>query len=143
MKDELVGAWELATAERRMEDGRIDYPLGREVKGLLIYLPDGRMSAQLLRANRQNFQSQDVWGGTPDELRDAFTSYTAYFGRYTWNPQMAVVEHHVDASLYPNWTGGIQRRFVTIEGGKLELATEPVVAGAARGVFVLVWKRCA
>jgi hypothetical protein len=53
-----------------------------------------------------------------------------------------IVEHHVDVSLFPNWIGHVQRRFVDLTGNELVLES-PVITDAA-GISVtprLRWRR--
>ncbi len=136
----FVGAWHLVSYERRLEDGTVDYPLGQDLKGLLIYLENGNMSVQLMLANRTKFQSNDMWTGTAEEYRDAFTTYTAYFGRYTVHEDESFVEHHVDGSLFPNWSGGVQKRFVSFGEGTLTLSSEAGILGSQKCTVSLCWR---
>ena len=77
----LVGAWRLVSCETRADDGSIDYPLGRDADGLLIYTDDGHMSVSLARSGRQPFAAGDILGGTGDEKARAVESYISYLRR--------------------------------------------------------------
>lgn len=50
----------LVSYEARAVDGsdEVVYPLGEHPQGIIMYTPDGFMSAQLMRPGRPNFQSQ-------------------------------------------------------------------------------------
>jgi hypothetical protein len=43
----FVGTWRLVSLEARSDDGRVDYPLGRDALGVITYDAQGHMAAQL------------------------------------------------------------------------------------------------
>ena len=50
LREQLVGAWTLSSCvERDIETGVENHPLGERPLGLILYTPDGYMSAQLQR----------------------------------------------------------------------------------------------
>lgn len=83
--------------------------------------------------------------GTPEEYADAMRSYIHYSGTVEVDAESGQVLHHVDGSLFPNWKGGIQRRFYEFseDGDRLELTTAPLPFGEATAVGALAWKRTA
>jgi hypothetical protein len=47
LREQLVGAWELTSfVERDIETGVENHPFGEHPLGLILYTPDGYMSAQ-------------------------------------------------------------------------------------------------
>ena len=50
LRDQLVGAWELIeySAHLPNDPSNKKYPMGPDAKGIIMYTPDGYMSAQLL-----------------------------------------------------------------------------------------------
>ena len=50
-------------------------------EGLILYTPDGYMSAQLSAADRPNFESDDMYKGKPQDYVAAGLSYLAYSGK--------------------------------------------------------------
>ncbi len=109
--DKCIGAWRLVSAEFRTEDGAIaEPPYGPEPQGLLMYDAQGSMSAQLAQKGRTAFAIADRMAGTTDEIKAAFESYHAYYGRYKIDEREHVVTHTVIQSLLPNWVGTEQRR---------------------------------
>jgi hypothetical protein len=52
------------------------YPLGERPMGIIMYTPDGYMSAQLMRSGRPNFASDDWFNGTTEEYREEAVSGT-------------------------------------------------------------------
>ena len=53
-----------------------------------------------------------------------------------------VVEHHVDVSLFPNWIGDVQKRFVDLVGDELVLASPLITDATGTSVTPrLRWRR--
>jgi len=140
--DKFVGAWRLVSAEFRAEDGSIaQSPYGPEPQGILMYDAQGSMSAQLAHKNRQPFAVPDRMAGTPEELKAAFESYQAYYGRYKVDEREHIVIHTVTQALLPNWVGTEQRRHYQFKDGKLILRTLPITIGGKRLTGELVWEK--
>ncbi len=140
--DKFVGAWRLISAEFRAEDGSpAESPYGAQPQGLLMYDAQGSMSAQLAHKDRRPFAIADHMKGTPEELKAAFETYQAYYGRYKVDEREHVVIHTVTQALLPNWVGTEQRRHYQFKDGKLILRTPPIVIGAKRLTGELVWEK--
>jgi len=105
---ELVGTYRLLAFENYADDGEVARPFGDDPKGFIIYSAEGYMSAILMRADRPNFAAGDILGGTDEERVDAFSSSSAYAGR--WEIVGDQIIHHLDVTTYPNWTGTDQPR---------------------------------
>jgi len=141
IQDDLAGTWTLATSEFRWSNGEIADLYGPDAVGLLIYGPRGRMSVQIMRANRPAFVSGDLRSGTPEEARAAFEGYVAYFGSYDVDEAAGTVTHHMRGSLFPNWVGQDLVRFYEVAGNRLTLRTPPMPAAGKSFTGVLVWER--
>ncbi|KVD50804.1 hypothetical protein WT97_19650 [Burkholderia sp. MSMB1459WGS] len=142
LRERLVGAWRLVSYEIRPCDGSPSaYPLGRDVRGWILYTPDGYMSAQLMAAGRPRYTNGDLQGGTDDECAAAARGYIAYSGPF----QVAddgTLTHAMDVSLFPNWIGDVQQRAVMLDGDRLQLGTVAPVRIDGREVdAVLLWAR--
>jgi hypothetical protein len=135
----LLGSWRLVSCETEAADGSIDYPLGKHAVGLLMYTDDGHMSVSLAHADRQPFATGDLLGGTRGEKERAADSYVSYCGRYEYRDD--VVTHHVELSLFPNWSGQDQKRRVELNGGRLTLEAPPTVIRGIEQRARLVWER--
>jgi hypothetical protein len=72
LREALVGAWRLLScAETDVATGEIFLPMGERPQGLILYTPDGYMSAQLSASDRADFSSGDMYRGTPEDyVRD-------------------------------------------------------------------------
>jgi hypothetical protein len=83
LRDQLVGAWELTSfIERDIATGVENHPFGKHPQGLILYTPDGYVSAQLQLPERPPFADEDPLHATPDEYAAAGRSYVAYSGRF-------------------------------------------------------------
>lgn len=140
--DQLLGPWELVSYQLELDTGRIVHPLGEDAVGLIVYTPQGRMSVNMMRPGRATWASPNPAAGTESEIAAAAAGYLAYGGSFTVDETSSVVEHHVDVSLFPNWIGDVQKRFVDLAGDDLRLES-PVITDAA-GTSVtprLCWRR--
>ena len=110
-----------------------------EWDGLLIYTSDGFMSAVMSKLARPRFASDNSRAGTPDETKAAFDGYLSYCGRYTFLGDRVV--HHVEMSMFPNWSGGDQQRFASLQDDRLILAAQPVMSAAEEWTYEIHWCR--
>jgi hypothetical protein len=126
------------TPSGRREDR---YPFG-DTAGLIMYTPDGVMSAQLMRRSRPEFASGSWFDASDDELRAAASGYIAYSGPFPVD-EKGTVTHKVGVSLYPNWIGQPQPRVVDlratpwcsrrpIRSGRRARTSTPTSPGAAQ-----------
>ena len=95
----LLGSWRLVSYEARDSEGRVHYPLGENVSGLLVYDGGSNMSAHVMRNDRPLFAAKDPARGTAAELRAAFEDYGSYFGTYTIDQTRQTVTHQVRGCL--------------------------------------------
>jgi hypothetical protein len=139
----LIGAWTLVSYEsRRTDGGGTAHPLGPDARGLIMYTPDGFMSAQIMRAGRANFAAPDLHAAGDDEFASAAEGYLAYCGPFTVSADGGMVTHRVSVSLFPNWVGGVQARVAALSASRLELSSpEPVLINGEQRTVHLVWQR--
>jgi hypothetical protein len=102
-RQEILGAWALISYENRdMNGALIEYPLGKDAQGLLIYTDDGYMSAQLMRCDRAAHDRPSGAGGRPAESAAVARRYLAYSGPFEVDEEAGTVRHHAGISLYRN-----------------------------------------
>lgn len=135
IEDLLLGAWSLVTWEIE-DDGSTQFPLGRDAAGQLMYTPDGRVSAQLVRAEQPAFASDDWQAASAAEMQSAWPSYFGYFGRFSIDQAEHAVVHHIDGSWFPNLVGTDQVRRYDISGDELILD-----ADTPWGTVHIVWRK--
>ena len=137
--DALVGAWRLVSWENRAADGQVTYPMGTDALGSLLYTASGRFSVTISRRGRAGFAAGDLLSGASEEKAQAVEGFVAYAGRYSFHGDRVV--HHVELSLFPNWVGTDQQRWVVLAGDRLILSASPLLLAGTQQVPRLVWER--
>jgi hypothetical protein len=110
-----------------------------EALGYVLYAADGRFSIAISRRDRAGFAAGDVLGGTTEEKARAVEGFVAYAGRYSFHGDRVI--HHVELSLFPNWVGSDQERWVELAGDRLTLSASPLLLAGKQQVPRLVWER--
>src|SRR5690606_4308548 len=143
LREKLIGAWKLVSYEERPTDGSESfYPMRENPKGIIMYTPDGYMSAQLMHPVRKNFESGDWFRGTDSEYREEGSTYIAYTGPFHVDEEKKTLEHSMFISLFPSWTGQTQPRVVRLEGDYLHLSTAaPIMSSGKEVNSHLTWIR--
>ena len=135
----LVGTWRLVSWENRSAvDGRVSYPLGRDVVGYIMYGDDGYVSVATMRSDRAKFATEDLLGGEAQERAQAAGTYVSYCGRHEFRGDTVI--HRVELSLFPNWVGVAHERLVEAKGNRLTLSTRPILLGGVRQTAHLIWE---
>ena len=143
LREQLVGAWKLESYVEVPVDGSEPfYPLGKNATGIIMYTPDGYMSAQLMADTRQEFVSGDWFNGSPEEYIEEAKTYIAYSGRFFVNEETQQLEHEMMVSLFPNWIGQQQQRIVSLDGDTLKLGpASPIMSKGKLVMSQLIWTR--
>ena len=136
VKSRFIGVWKLLSCERKRKDGSITYPYGEKPVGRITYDRAGRMSAQLMKPGRKQVSQGAIRDATIEEMREAVTGFTAYYGKFDVDTAAGVVIHHVEAALTPRWVGTDLKRAYEFSGNRLTLT-----ATDSDGVIRLVWER--
>ena len=137
--DALVGAWRLISWENQAADGQVTYPMGTDALGVLLHTASGRFSVTISRRGRAGFAAGDLLSGTTEEQARAVEGFVAYAGRYSFHGDRVI--HHVELSLFPNWVGTDQERWVELGGDRLTLSASPLLLAGRQQVPRLVWER--
>lgn len=117
----LVGAWSLLECAEIMQDGAKRLPFGDRALGQVVYTAGGRMSAQLVRADRAAFASDDYRDASVEILAEAFQQYFGYFGSYTVDASAGTVTHFIEGASVPNLENKAQVRTFRLEEDRLIL----------------------
>jgi len=137
----VIGSWKLISYETETPDGKKTFPLGRDVEGLAVYLPNGRVSIQFMKRDRPLFTSGDAWRGTLEEERAAFEGFFGYAGRYTIDAARSIVTHHLEIAHAPNYVGTDLVRTFSMSGNRLTLRTPQRQLAGQTSASTLVWER--
>lgn len=142
-RESLIGAWSLVSCiETDIETGEVFLPMGPHPQGLILYTPDGYMSAQLSAPERRPFQAGDMYGGTADEYEAAGRSYLAYSGPYSIDEGGPIIVHEMFVSLFPNWRGQRQVRIARLTEDELHLSPDkPHLFNGSLKSALIVWRR--
>src|SRR5947209_18336000 len=143
LRDQLIGAWKLICHAERPVDGLPSfYPMSEKPMGIIMYTPDGFMSAQLMHPDRKPFASGDWFKGTDEEYKQEASTYIAYSGPFHVDEEKKTLTHSMFVSLFPDWTGQTQPRAVKIENDVLHLGSVSPIKSAGKTVMShLTWKR--
>jgi len=142
IREQLLGTWHLVSLTYQEDGQNFDF-MGENPKGILTYSPDSTMAAQLMSSQRNKFSTHD-WTKAPlEEIKEAFISYQAYYGRYEIDIEKKAVLHHIEASLFPNWhlDKVTQIRYFHIDKELLTIFTAPILVLGVERIFKAVWKR--
>src|SRR5437763_1796064 len=135
LREQLIGAWKLVSYVERPTDGSDPfYPLSEQPIGIIMYTPDGFMSAQLMKPGRKPFASGDWFKGSDEDYRQEASTYIAYSGEFHVDEESRKLTHSMFVSLFPNWIGQTQPRVVKIEGDNLYLSTASPIESSGRTV---------
>ncbi len=142
LRETLVGAWELQSyTEQDLPDGPVRYPHGKDALGLIMYTPDGYMSAQIMTRARPNYDRPVAAGGTTEQAAAAASGYLAYSGSYWVEESSGEVHHEVTVSLLPNWVGQTQLRHSHSTEDHLTLSAETNFPDGTTTLSTLNWTR--
>jgi hypothetical protein len=113
VRQQLIGSYKLISYDTYGRDGTVTkapYTIGQ-----ISYDAAGRMSAQLMRENRQKLSSP----ATEAERAAAYSGFISYFGHYELDVEKRTVTHHVEGAVSPNMVGnGLVRHFEFSPDGK-------------------------
>lgn len=130
----LLGAWRLVSWSLVYDDGRPpEFPLGESAQGIILYTPDGHVSATLMRGDRERVTPAD----DAARARAAAESF-AYAGRYRIEGR--TVYHSIEVATNPALIGITSTRHIHLEGDTLSLSGPDFAAGSPRTQRI-VWRR--
>lgn len=139
LKDQLVGAWTLASFESFDSAGtKVPSMEGSNLKGLLILTGDGLLSVQMI-SEYPKLASKDRLKTTAAEDKAVAHGVLSFFGTYTVGEADKSISFQIERSTYPNQvTGKGAKRAVTLTSDEMRFDNPGRTAG---GNVVIVWKR--
>ena len=144
VRKQIVGVWKLVSYDwKDKASGEVRHPFGDHPVGRITYDAAGRMSAQLMRAERKTLGGPSTLGAvsavaaaSDQDLREMVSGYVGYFGTFDIDEAARTVIHHVEGALIPSWVGTDLRRVYEFAGDRL------ILTGALdQAVVRLVWQR--
>ena len=135
---EIQGNWVISSAVNE-KDGKKTDVFGPEPKGSLILTPEGRFSLILMRSGLPKFAANNRAQGTPEENEAVVKGSVALFGTYkVENEAEHTVGLAIEGCTFPNWSGEVQKRTLTVSGEEMKMVTPTAAIG---GTNYLMWKR--
>lgn len=140
MNNSIFGTWKLVSASTSTANGeRNDAPFGPSPTGFLTYTAEDRMMAIVSYGGRQNLSVSDPAVVSVEEQAEAFRTFVAYAGRYTFGGDK--ITHHVEVSSIQNWAKTDLIRNIRFEGDRMVLTAPPTPLRGQMQTFELVWQR--
>jgi hypothetical protein len=137
---DLLGAWKIEGWEISYSDERPStFPFGKNPTGLILYTPDGYMSATISRSDRSLMSDSNTRLAPDSEKAVSFDSYFHYSG--TWRIEGNEVIHTVQHSLDPHFVGTDQVREMDYSGDVLVLGAEITTKTGAQMNNRITWRR--
>jgi hypothetical protein len=115
LQKKFIGSWKLVSIDGPNRNNAI------KSVGMIMYDDTGHMSVHIVRGDRPAFPNGRA-RATDKEKADAFGTYTAYYGTYTFEPENHIVIHHLEGSLSPGQIGQDNIRYFELEGTRLTLS---------------------
>lgn len=135
-EEKLIGTWKLVSASSTGSAGDRDAtPYGANPSGILTYTADGRVSALISYDGRKPLSP----GASVQDKAQAFDTFIAYAGRYTFQGERVV--HHVEVSSIQNYANRDLVRSVRCEDNRIVLITPPTPINGKVQTVELVWQR--
>lgn len=116
LQKKFVGSWKLISIE-----GPNQQPINGKPFGIIMYDNTGHMAVQIVRGDRPAFPNGAA-NATDKERARAFSTYTAYYGTYTFEPENQIVIHHLEGSITPGQIGQDNIRYFELKGNRLTLS---------------------
>jgi hypothetical protein len=139
-KDSVVGTWKLVSVTAKTDKGDVDRAvLGQNPSGLLTYTADGRMMAIISDDGRKPLSIADRIVAPAEERAQAYSTFMAYAGRYTFTCDKVVT--HVEVASLQNWVNTDQTRFVTLQGNRMFVRNTPMLRAGVMVNIESMWER--
>ena len=140
LKDQVVGAWELASAQTTNKDGSTVHSFGPNPKGMVIFEANGRYVQVNLSASLPKFASGNRMKGTADENRAVVQGSISYYGTWHVDEAAKLMVQRVEANSYALHTGTEYKRPISKLTADELVFTNPV-SSAGGGFTVLSFRR--
>jgi hypothetical protein len=138
---DLIGSWSLKSYTDTIEGAETVLPLGLNPTGLLIYTPDGFMSAQLMSLDRSRLGVADWNVKSQSDYREESRGFIGYSGEYQFDEVTATVSHMPSVSFVPSLIGRRLKRQVKLDSDRLTLTVVTPRVGGNSIKSSLCWLR--
>ncbi len=136
----LTGTWRIVSWENRDEEDNIRKPLGDNPQGYIVYTKEGIVIVDVMAAGRPGVPDGELFACNGEAAIAAANSHVSYCGCYEVLPG-GIVHHNIEVCSFPNWIGGVQRRFFELQGDILTLRAPDIQSGGKTVKAKVIWKR--
>jgi Lipocalin-like domain len=119
LQKKFVGPWKLISIVGPPAPNQ--QPVNGTPFGIIMYDNTGHMAVQIVRGDRPLF-ANGAAKATDKERAQAYSTYTAYYGTYTFEPENQIVIHHLEGSITPGQIGQDNIRYFELKGNRLTLS---------------------
>jgi hypothetical protein len=138
LKEQLFGTWTLVSSDQVRPDGSKLKQFGANPNGINVFDANGRFFLMMASADNSRIASNDR-SMTQSEEDGLIVQSIAYYGTYTLNEEVNVINLHLDASTFPNQVGTDQKRSITsLTANELKYSSPAAKSGDQ---VHQVWKR--
>jgi hypothetical protein len=139
LKEQLVGAWTLVSADSVERDGSRRQNFGPNPIGVFLFDASGLYAQIQMRTDRPKFKAQNRLKGTPEEIIAAWEGVGAHFGTWWVNEADKTIVVRPQGASFPNQEGREAKRIIT------SLTADELICfipeGGAGGRVELVYRR--
>jgi len=137
----LVGTWRLVSFVTPAGSGGWRPYWDDRASGLIVYTPDGQVSAQVYDARRPRLGTP--WERvSPSAAQAAFVGMASYYGRYRVDASRSTVTHAIEGAMSPDWIGAeLVRGYRFLGPNRVELRVLTSADGQSAENAVLLWER--
>ena len=139
-REQLLGTWLLQRWQVEYSDARpSSYPFGTDAIGVLIYAPDGWMSATMALRQRAPLSSASAVQANLSSRARVMLEMLSYQGR--WRLEGNCICHDIVLSLNPVLIGATQQREAQLHEAALHLVAREADAAGKQRLHRIVWVR--
>jgi len=138
LKDQVTGAWTIASVDQTDESGKKVELFGRNPKGTQIFDRSGQWVQIISNSDVPKFKVNNRVKGAPEENTAAVQGTTASFGTWSVDEGSKTLTIKYTGGLFPDQAGTESKRLITLSGDDLTIATARTASGVKSDTM---WKR--
>jgi hypothetical protein len=115
----VTGTWELLSFKGIDPSGRIQYPYGKQVKGIAFFTDELEFSMQFYDATRPRQSTSDPFFCSDPEIRISYLTARSCFGSYSMSDDS--ITFSIEAANLPNLSGVNEKRYFKMYGDTMLL----------------------
>ena len=136
----LVGTWRLVSVKSTAVKGEVNpTAFGQHPTGFATFTSDGSLSLIMCDDARKALSVVDRVSAPVEERAQAFATFVAYAGRYTFTGDKVVF--HIEAASIQNWVNTDLTRLVTFQNDQVSLRTMTTLKGGVLQTIETTWQR--